>query len=69
MAVSSQSSASPSTSLTTTGEDTDWSQDMEVEEKNNDGGGDSGDDGAGGCCSTTKYGPQASRRVGKYGPR
>ena len=67
VAVSSQSSVSPPTSLTTD-EDTDWSQDMEVEEKNNDGGDDSGDGGAGGCCSTTKYGPQASRRVGKYGP-
>ena len=62
VAVSSQSSV-------TTDEDMDWSQDMEVEEKNNDGGDDSGDGGAGGCCSTTKYGPQTSRRVGKYGPR
>ena len=61
VAVSSQSSV-------TTDEDMDWSQDMEVEKKNNDGGDDSGDGGAGGCCSTTKYGPQASRRVGKYGP-
>ena len=62
VAVSSQSSV-------TTDEDMDWYQDMEVEKKNNDGGDDSGDGGAGGCCSTTKYGPQASRRVGKYGPR
>jgi hypothetical protein len=61
VAVSSQSSV-------TTDEDMDWYQDMEVEKKNNDGGDDSGDGGAGGCCSTTKYGPQASRRVGKYGP-
>ena len=61
VAVSSQSSV-------TTDEDMDWSQDVEVEKKNNDGGDDSGDGGAGGCCSTTKYGPQASRRVGKYGP-
>ena len=61
VAVSSQSSV-------TTDEDMDWSQDMEVEKKNNDGGDDSGGGGAGGCCSTTKYGPQASRRVGKYGP-
>ena len=61
VAVSSQSSV-------TTDEDMDWSPDMEVEKKNNDGGDDSGDGGAGGCCSTTKYGPQASRRVGKYGP-
>ena len=68
VAVSSQSSVSPPTSLTTD-KDMDWSQDMEVEKKNNDGGDDSGDGGAGGCCSTTKYGPQASRRVGKYGPR
>ena len=62
VAVSSQSSV-------TTDEDMDWYQDMEVEKKNNGGGDDSGDGGAGGCCSTTKYGPQASRRVGKYGPR
>ena len=62
VAVSSQSSV-------TTDEDMDWYQDLEVEKKNNDGGDDSGDGGAGGCCSTTKYGPQASRRVGKYGPR
>ena len=62
VAVSSQSSV-------TTDEDMDWYQDMEVEKKNNDGGDDSGDGGAGGCCSTTKCGPQASRRVGKYGPR
>ena len=61
VAVSSQSSV-------TTDEDMDWYQDMEVEKKNNGGGDDSGDGGAGGCCSTTKYGPQASRRVGKYGP-
>ena len=61
VAVSSQSSV-------TTDEDMDWYQDLEVEKKNNDGGDDSGDGGAGGCCSTTKYGPQASRRVGKYGP-
>ena len=61
VAVSSQSSV-------TTDEDMEWFQDMEVEKKNNDGGDDSGDGGAGGCCSTTKYGPQASRRVGKYGP-
>ena len=69
VAIPPQSSASPSSSLTTTSEDTDWSQDMEVEEKNNNDGGDDGDDGAGGCCSTTKYGPQTSQRVGKYGPR
>ena len=69
VAIPPQSSVSPSSSLTTTGEDTDWSQDMEVEEKNNNDDGDGGDDGAGGCCSTAKYGPQTSRRVGKYGTR
>ena len=68
VAVPSHSSVSPPSSSTTTSEDTEWSQDMEVDESDH---GDDGDDGAGGAgavCSS-KYGPKMTPRLARYGPR